>query len=72
MSHPQDTCIQHEVALSNQCLSTVKDNQDLERMSGIRYEGDIEDNMTPKTYYNTHLGLEGLAWVALLAQVFPS
>jgi hypothetical protein len=33
-------------------------------MSALRYEGDIEDYMTQKTYYNTKLGLKGRAWVA--------
>jgi hypothetical protein len=32
-----------------------------------RYEGDIQDYMIQKTYYNAKLGLKGPAWVAQIA-----
>jgi hypothetical protein len=41
-------------------------------MSALMYKGDIEDYMTQKTYYNTKLGLKGLAWVAHIALGLPS
>jgi hypothetical protein len=41
-------------------------------MSAVRYEYDIEDYMTQKTYYNTKFGLKVLAWVAQIALGLPS
>jgi hypothetical protein len=67
MSHHRDTWVQYEEALCDHFLSTEEDKRDLERMSALRYEGDIEDYMTQKTYYNTKLGLKGPAWVAQIA-----
>jgi hypothetical protein len=40
-------------------------------MSALRYKGNIEDYMTQKTYYNTKLGLKGLAWVVHIAVSLP-
>jgi hypothetical protein len=53
-------------------LSIEEDKWDVEKISALRYEGDIEDYMTQKTYYNTKLGLKGLAWVAQIALGLPS
>jgi mannitol/fructose-specific phosphotransferase system IIA component (Ntr-type) len=52
--------VQYEEALSKVFLS-IEDKQDLERISALRYEADIEDYITHKTYYYTMLGLKGLA-----------
>jgi hypothetical protein len=41
-------------------------------MSDLRYEGDIDNYMTQKTYYNIKLGLRGPAWVAQIALGLPS
>jgi hypothetical protein len=64
MSYRHDTWAQYEETLHECFLSVEEDKLDLERMSVLRYEGDIEDYMTQKTYYNTRLGPKGLAWVA--------
>jgi hypothetical protein len=54
-------------ALCDCILSIEKDKRDLERMSALRYEGNIEAYITQKTYYNTKLGLKGLGWIAQIA-----
>jgi hypothetical protein len=64
--------VQYEEALYVCFLSAEEEKQDLEKMSALRYEGDIQDYMTQKTYYNTKLGLKGLAWEAQIALGLPS
>jgi hypothetical protein len=64
--------VQYEEALCECFLSADEDKRDLKSMLALRYEGDIEDYMTQKTYYNTKLGLKSLAWVAQIALGLPS
>jgi hypothetical protein len=72
MSYRRDTWVQYGESLCKSCLGTEENNQDLERMSALRFEEDIEDYMTQKTFYNTKLGLKGPAWVAQIALRLPS
>jgi hypothetical protein len=46
MSHRWDTWVQYEEALFDHFLSAEEDQRDLERMSALRYEGNIEDYIT--------------------------
>jgi hypothetical protein len=64
--------VQCEEALCDSCLSTEEDKQDLKRILALRYEGNIKDYMTQKTYYNTKLGLKGPAWIAQIMLGLPS
>jgi hypothetical protein len=64
MSYHRDTYVQYDEALCDCILYAKEDKADLETMSALRYEGNIEEFMTQKSYYNTKLGLNGLAWVA--------
>jgi hypothetical protein len=64
MAHHWDTWVQYEEVLRDHFLSVEENKRDLERMSALRYEGNIEDYMTEKTDYHTKLGLKGLAWIA--------
>jgi hypothetical protein len=61
MSHQWDTGAQDEETLCERFLSIEEDKRDLGRMSALKYEGNIEDYITQKTYYNTKLGLKGPA-----------
>jgi hypothetical protein len=72
MSHHWDTQAQYEEPLCECFLSADEDKRDLKRMSALRYEGDIEDYMTQKTYYDTKLGLNGPARVAQITLGLPS
>jgi hypothetical protein len=72
MFYHQDPWVQYEEAGCECFLSTEEDKQDLERMSAIRYEDDIEDYMTEKTYSNTKLDLKGPAWVAQIPRGYLS
>jgi hypothetical protein len=64
--------VQYEEALCDRFVNTEEDTQDLERISALRYEGNIEDYMTEKTNYNTKLDLKGPGWVAQIALDLPS
>jgi hypothetical protein len=61
MSNHRDTWTQYEEALYERFLSAEENKRDLKRMLALRYEADIEDYITQTTYYNTKLGLKGLA-----------
>jgi hypothetical protein len=63
--------VQYEEALYECYLSAEEDKGDFERMSVLRYKGDIEDYITQKTYNITNLGLKGPAWVAQIALGLP-
>jgi hypothetical protein len=72
MSYCRAAWVQYEEALCDCFLSIEENKRDLKRMSALRYEGNIKDYMTQKTYDNTQLGLKGLAWVAQIALDLPS
>jgi hypothetical protein len=59
--------VQNEEALCKCCRSADENKWDLERISALRYKGDIDDYMIQKTYDNTKLGIKSLAWVAQIA-----
>jgi glyoxylate carboligase len=64
MFHHRDTWAQYQETLYECFQSAEEDKQDLERMSALRSEGDIEDYINQKTYYNTNLGPKGLGRVS--------
>jgi hypothetical protein len=64
--------VQYEEALFDHHLSAEDNKWDLKRLSTLRYEGDIKDYMTQKTYYNTQLGLKRPVCVAHIALDLPS
>jgi hypothetical protein len=53
-----------EEALCDRYLSPEGDKRDLNKISTLSYEGDIEDYMTQMTYKNSKVGLICLAWLA--------